>query len=78
MLRSSLLKLTLLFEEYSSDEHMGVEHEASRSWSGVGFLVNAKEEEGRPSFLGNSGEENFESNKNDSCWDNSGSVGESN
>ena len=53
MLRSSWLKLTLLFEEYSSDEDVGTECEALRTWSG-------KEEEFGTSLLGNYVEEEVE------------------
>ena len=57
---------------------MGSDYEASTSWSGAGFLGNSKQEEDGSSFLVNSGEEEVDSNKNDSCWDNAGSGDEEN
>ena len=75
MLRSSWLKLTLLFEEHSLDEEMGSECEVPRIWSRAVFLENSKEEEGRSIFVGNSKEEEVESTENDSYWDNAGSGG---
>ena len=41
---------------------MGTDHEASRTWSGAGFLGNSKKEEGGSSFLGNLEEEEVVSN----------------
>ena len=57
MLRSLWLKLTLSFEEYSSDEEMCAECEVPTALSREGFLENAKEEESGSNFLRNSGEE---------------------
>ena len=37
---------TLSFGEHYSDKEIVAEHEASRSWHRIDFLVNAKEDEG--------------------------------
>ena len=46
---------------------MSAECEVHSSQFRVGFLENCKEEEGGYSFLDNFGEEDVESNGNDSC-----------
>ena len=42
ILRSSWSKLTLWFEEHSSDKEKGAEIKVSIAWSEAGFLGNSK------------------------------------
>ena len=78
ILRSSWSKLTLLFEEHSVDLGMGVECKVSRVLSLSSLLQDAKGEECGSSFLANFGEEEVDSNENNSYWDNAGNGGEGN